>query len=224
MWCPNCKNEYVAGITKCADCGVPLVDSLELYDASQTGQTKDFYQELQETVQNQQSSLSDDLSDETAAPAPRAHAYVSKSSKKEDVKSTAYTFTIVGIGGLILLILLALGVIPIQIPESTKIMMYLVMGAMFVIFLFIGIRSFGQIKNLANDAVREEELLAEITKWFLDTYQAKDIDCGLDTSQTEEMLYFSRYDAMKRLISNKYPDLEESFLDHMIETFYTEIF
>lgn len=27
-WCPKCKNEYVAGITKCADCGVDLVDVL----------------------------------------------------------------------------------------------------------------------------------------------------------------------------------------------------
>lgn len=34
MWCPKCKNEYVAGITQCADCGVALVDSLEEYEAS----------------------------------------------------------------------------------------------------------------------------------------------------------------------------------------------
>ncbi len=27
-WCPKCKNEYVEGITTCADCGVDLVDEL----------------------------------------------------------------------------------------------------------------------------------------------------------------------------------------------------
>ena len=27
-WCPNCKNEYREGITVCADCGAPLVESL----------------------------------------------------------------------------------------------------------------------------------------------------------------------------------------------------
>lgn len=220
MWCPKCKNEYVKGITECADCGVPLVDSLELSGASQSVQEEEFYDEA-EASQGHEDSLSDSAS---AAPVSNTHAYISKAAKKEDVKSTAYTFTLIGAGGLILLILFALGVIPVQLPASTKIMMYIVMGAMFLIFLVIGIRSFGQIKNLEHAAVREEKLRAEITKWFLDTYQSADIDRGLDCSQEEEMLYFSRYDVMKRLILEKYPDLEESFLDNIIETFYAEIF
>lgn len=29
MICPQCKCEYVRGVTQCADCGVPLVDALE---------------------------------------------------------------------------------------------------------------------------------------------------------------------------------------------------
>ncbi len=28
MWCPKCKNEYVEGVTSCADCGCELVDEL----------------------------------------------------------------------------------------------------------------------------------------------------------------------------------------------------
>lgn len=28
-WCPKCKNEYVEGVTVCADCGCPLVETLE---------------------------------------------------------------------------------------------------------------------------------------------------------------------------------------------------
>lgn len=27
-WCPKCKNEYIEGVTTCADCGVDLVDEL----------------------------------------------------------------------------------------------------------------------------------------------------------------------------------------------------
>jgi hypothetical protein len=29
MICPNCKCEYIHGVTQCAECGVPLVDELE---------------------------------------------------------------------------------------------------------------------------------------------------------------------------------------------------
>lgn len=29
MICPNCKCEYIKGVTQCADCGVPLVDRLD---------------------------------------------------------------------------------------------------------------------------------------------------------------------------------------------------
>jgi transcription initiation factor TFIIIB Brf1 subunit/transcription initiation factor TFIIB len=29
MICPNCKCEYIRGVTECADCGVALVDKLE---------------------------------------------------------------------------------------------------------------------------------------------------------------------------------------------------
>ena len=32
MFCPNCKCEYIRGVTECADCGVPLVDALESPD------------------------------------------------------------------------------------------------------------------------------------------------------------------------------------------------
>jgi hypothetical protein len=32
MVCPNCKCEYIRGVTECADCGVPLVDSLASAD------------------------------------------------------------------------------------------------------------------------------------------------------------------------------------------------
>ncbi len=32
MVCPNCKCEYIRGVTECADCGVPLVQALEPQD------------------------------------------------------------------------------------------------------------------------------------------------------------------------------------------------
>lgn len=207
MWCPKCKNEYVPGITQCADCGVALVDSLEEYEAVEA------------------EVFSAEAADETeVTPIQPSHAYVSKKSKTEDMKSTAYTFTIVGILGLILLVLFAVGVIPLHTANYMKIMICIVMGAMFVIFLVIGIRSFAQIKSYSDAATTEEQLLSEILAWFRDSYDKAVIDADIDTTLQEEMLYFSRYEVMRRYITEKYPDVEDSLLDHIIETLYAEIF
>ncbi len=223
MWCPNCKNEYVPGITQCADCGVALVESLEEYEATEARASQEAFCEMYQEVSDER--VSEETTEETeATPAQPAHAYVSKKSKTEDMKSTAYTFTIVGILGLVLLVLFAIGVLPLHTASYMKVMICVVMGTMFVIFLVIGIRSFAQIKSYSDAADNEEELLSEILAWFRDSYDKNAIDASLDTNQQEEMLYFARYEVMRQNIVGKYPDVEEALLDHIIETLYAEIF
>ena len=222
MWCPNCQNEYVAGITTCADCDVELVDSLKAYEEMQKKEQEmadasvaDFYSE----------DMSEEADSDTSTPSfEPAQAYISKKAKTEDMKSTAYTFTIMSVLGIVFLILFATDNLPLQTAQYTKIMTCVVMGTMFLIFFVIGIRSFGQIKKLANDVDDEESLLAESLEWFRSSYQPTDIDSGLDTSQPAETLYFARYEVMQHILSEKYPDMEESLLDHTIETLYSELF
>ncbi len=215
MWCPKCKNEYVPGITQCADCGVALVESLEAYEAAEKEASDIFRDNVDEPV-----------SEEAAqdAPVKAAHAYVSKKSKTEDMKSTAYTFTIVGIAGLILLVLFAAGVLPIYTADYMKVMICIVMGALFFVFFVIGIRSFAQIKSYSDAADSEEQLLSDVLTWFRDTYDAAAIDDEVVPGQQEEILYFARYEVMRRYITEQYPDVEESLLDHIIETLYAEFF
>ncbi len=66
--------------------------------------------------------------------------YVSKETKKEDMKSTAYAFLSVGILGLLLLALLWAGILTVQLAEYMKVMLTVVMGAMFLVFVVVGIR------------------------------------------------------------------------------------
>lgn len=219
MWCPKCKNEYVAGITQCADCGVPLVDELPLELPEE-----DDFAPFSSFHEPEAACASDSPGEESAASAAPSHAYVSKKTRTEDMKSTAYTFTLVGALGIVLLILFATGVLPLQTAAYMKVMICIVMGAMFLIFLFIGVRAFCQLKTLGEAADTEEQLFSEITGWFLASCTAEDIDSSLDKDQPEEMLYFSRYEVMSRIISEKYPALVESFMDHMIETLYNQIF
>ena len=224
MWCPKCKNEYVKGITTCTDCNCALVDSLEEYEAQLAEEQASL---LQETVTADyedidSSTNTESETDETKSAPTRA--YISKKAKVEDMKSTAYTFTVCGAVGIIGLILFATGVLPVQTAEYMKIMICIVMGCMFLIFLIVGIRSFSQLKSMTDAANSEEDLLSEALEWFKTNYNANDIDQNLDTSQSEEVIYFARYEKMRQLLSEKYADMDDSLTDHVIETLYAELF
>lgn len=211
MWCPNCKNEYVSGITRCVDCDVDLVEVLPSDDPDNDFQYYD----------TEPTEPTDQVPCETVKP---FRAYVSKRTKKEDMKSTAYSFTLIGIAGIILLILLLADVLPVEIAIHTKIMTGIVMGGMFLIFLYVGLHAFSQINQLDKEADCEEDTYAKIIEWFRSTYTSSDIDAEVNLEQPEEMLYFSRYEIMGRLIQESFGDLEESFLDHIIENLYSEFF
>ena len=127
--------------------------------------------------------------------------YVSKESKKEETKSTAYSFLLVSVFGFIALILFATGVL-----------------------FVIGIVSLRQLKTLGTQAEKENDLSSEIISWFTSTYSAKDIDESMDEEVFDQDLYFKRYEIMTRFLSKQYPDLEETFLDHLVEELYGNLF
>ena len=154
----------------------------------------------------------------------RAHAYVSKRTVREEVKSTAYAFTVMSVIGFLFLILFAAGVLPLNTAFYMKVLICIVMGIMFAAFFFIGVRSFAELKALESAVNREEQKLSEIREWFLGTYDAAACDAKTDKTLSAEQLYFQRCETMGRLIRSEYPETEEAFLDHVIDTLYDEIF
>lgn len=150
--------------------------------------------------------------------------YVSKESKKEETKSTAYSFLLVSVFGFIALILFATGALPVHVADYMKIMLCIVMGAMLLIFFVIGIVSLRQLKTLGTQAEKENDLSSEIISWFTSTYSAEDIDESMDEKVFDQDLYFKRYEIMTRFLSKQYPDLEETFLDHLVEELYGNLF
>lgn len=150
--------------------------------------------------------------------------YVSKESKKEETKSTAYSFLLISILGFIALILCATGIIPIHVADYMKIMLCIVMGIMLIIFFLIGVNSLLQLKALDTQAKKENSQSDEIILWFTSEYTADKIDQAIDEEVFDQDLYFKRYDIMTDLILEKFPDLEESFLDHLVEELYAKLF
>lgn len=152
-----------------------------------------------------------------------AGVYHTKTDKAKDFRSSAWVMLIVGIAGLILVGLIQFGVVDIDLGNLT--MLKIVTSIMFVIFIIIGIKSFGSAKKYDREAVEEQELTDTLCKWCDENLTAEQIDAGIDTDRvSEEMLYFPRTAKMKMMISRVYLNVNPTLLDHIVEQYYKKIY
>lgn len=214
MWCPKCKAEYRDGITVCADCKVPLVKTLPIeVDAS--------------SAENKVRTLNQiDGRENLQVLSDGSKAYVGMHTKYEDMKSTAYSFILVGAAGIILMLLIFTGLIPLQFAAYMKSIMGIVMGGMFLIFLLIGLRSYMQLGNLKQRVQKELEDTDAAKSWFFETFSAKSIDALTEITKDTPMQqkYFNRSHFMKQKLLEQFPNYEASFVDYLIEQFYEDLF
>lgn len=152
--------------------------------------------------------------------------YVNANSKLEDARSSASAFTVVGIAGIVILVLLDAGTIPIQLAMPNLIMVNVIMGILFLIFLIAGIHSILSLRQLSSFVTEEEKREQEILQWFRNNYKdsfSMEAPAATDEDNESEQ-YFVRYEKMTQLITSEYPDLKEEYVDHLIEILYEEIF
>lgn len=222
-WCPKCKNEYVEGIRVCADCGSELVEALPseteeavLYGGTQAAVYPEFAQETgaDDAAEREEETL-------------RRHqsVYKDNAQKAADCKDSGYTLVGVGALGLLAVILSAVGVIPVRMSGSAAVLSYGVMGAVFLIFLVVGIRSMQSAKSYRKKALSESNLKEQIMNWCRENLTAEKIEkTQAEEGLSEEEKYFKRTEQMKTLISHSFMNIEEGFLDNLIDEFYPEIF
>ncbi len=145
--------------------------------------------------------------------------------KAEEYKSGADTLLIVGAAGIIALVLLNLGIIPISLTGFTKALITGVMGVMFVIFLITGITSRKSYNALKAQADTEKDQKSEIQTYLKENIQIEYFDADLiDDEPAMEILYFRRIEKMKEMIRSTYPGIDVAFMDYIIEETYPEIF
>ncbi len=154
----------------------------------------------------------------------KSSTYTKLSDKYEDTMSSASTLLFVGIAGIIFIALIYFKVISLPMDVSTSWLFDLVMGGVFIGFTIAGVVSFIHAKQLKVDAAAENQTIETILDWSKQNITKDVLDQGIDCSQPEEILYFSRYDTIKDLLMHQFEDADESLIEDLSETVYQNIY
>lgn len=154
----------------------------------------------------------------------KVSSFVKLSDKYNDIMSSASTMLIVGIIGILFMILVLTDIIPLPLNTSTAWLFDSVMGGIFIIFIISGIVSFMHAKQVKIDADEEDKLIDELLSWA-DVNITKDmLDEGLDLTQPEELLYFSRADKIKDKLMHQFENADEALIYEYTEQIYQNIY
>jgi len=179
---------------------------------------------IEEDIDDEQESA-DDYRDKRVS---FESVYQNYDEKAADNKSSAYTLLWIGGIGFIVVVLSFLDIIHLPVNQSSKYMMFGVMGAIFVLFFIMGIISMKNAGKYAKKAVSEKELTKELEKWFVEHVTAEKVDDGLfsedETDFSEEQKYFKRFDKMKTMLSERFLNLNEGYMNRFVDEHYQDVF
>lgn len=246
-WCPKCKTEYIEGITKCADCNTPLVDTWEEIAVAEEFAKKEAHDAAMEQVKaiieqmeqveadvddteeteldaDADVEVSEEVLEEDTVEKKRVGTYVKPEEKYSDTKSSGYMLVVLGVAGIIALVLVALQVIPLSLDPVMQYIFYVVLGILFIAFIGLGINALKKSKEYKAQITADDDLSTELLSWITQDDQKEKIKAVVTDDMTEDEKYFEIQNIMQKLILEKHPEMSEEFLDYIIELAYQNIF
>lgn len=260
-WCPECKSEYVEGITECVDCGCTLVEELPDENQEADYKSEDFIaaeeedealifdedtlvREIMEDAILGENIAEGEASEEELRQRIREVAakkladqmrsqpagfYRNHDERAEEHRSSAFTLLFVGGAGMIAVVLFFLDVFPIHVTPFSKYMISGVMGVLFILFFAMGLMSMKKSRVLAQKAGKENNLTREIKNWCQENIKAEELDRQLFSEEeeadlSEEIKYFKRTDKIRQMLEKQFINLEEGYLERLIDEIYPDYF
>ncbi|NLG05331.1 MAG: TFIIB-type zinc ribbon-containing protein [Clostridia bacterium] len=158
-----------------------------------------------------------------------SNVYVKAEEKAENYKASAYALLLTGSVGIIIMILVMTGIIPLKLAQNAKYISYGTMSLLFLIFLVIGFYSLKASKKFSSDAQKENQLEQKIFEHFVSQYTKDTIDAQLQEEKQmeevpDEIKYFQRTDWLKKQILIFAPDIQNAYLEKITDELYQKLF
>lgn len=152
--------------------------------------------------------------------------YSNSDEKYKDNLSSAYTFLIIGVVGLIALVLYDLGLIPVfKTTSASKILFNVVAAALFIGFIIAGIMSLRYSRKLKLAIDVDSAMLDKAVSYLEANLSKEAIENSYDSSDIpDEMKYYRRTDAIRQCISSEFADVSEELMNEICDKYYNSLF
>lgn len=210
----NQKVQSESEVTSLDDKNIDVNDSSEDTDGENTRRTEDKYSTLfdEEELEN----IIESRQPKTYIPP----AYVKKEDQFKDLKSTALTFFFVSLLGIGVLVLNAVGILTL----FDGIMSYIVMGGLFIAFLYIGVTTYAKSKKVEKEISSENNLTQSIERWLNQNITKENLNSIDEVSDNPEIGFFKKIDYMKERIHEEFGEVDDGYLDQLLEEYYNSHF
>lgn len=167
----------------------------------------------------------DDMYDSVGADEPIVMTrYKKPADRATEYKAGAATLLLMGIAGMVVLILVDIGIIPLYFTTDRKILINTVLGGTFVLFIGLGISSYITYKKLCAQVKIDDELEQNVINWFNSTVAVSDLTANENNKESEEVLYFQRFKSIKSKINGQFSDLDPAFVEYLADKLYNDLF
>lgn len=143
--------------------------------------------------------------------------YQDSMERANENRSSAWMLMIMGGAGLVVIVLGIMGVIPLHF--SNPYLFYGVMAAVFLLFLVAGVVSLKNARIFDKKAESENSLRDAMLAWCRENLRAQGLDSeiGMDGTESEEALYFKRFECIKAKLNYQFVNLDQGFLEKFID-------
>lgn len=155
---------------------------------------------------------------------PPSNIYQNYEEKAEENKSSAISFLIIGILGVVLVALSWFEMLPFSIGGKGNWFSHGVMFVFFVLFIIIGVvsaKNVGKYKELIH---KEADSKGELEKFMEEQFNP--VLLSQIMAETEEEAYFRRMSYMRKKVVEAFPELANkgSFVESLLDKHYDDIF